>query len=256
MKRTTRSSHESSWENSSKWYDSLVGAKGHYYHEHVIFPRLLSLLSLKPGHDLLDLACGQGVLSRTLPAGVNYTGIDISPSLIASAKRTARSKTHQFLVGDATKSLPIKTTDFSHATILLALQNIADPQSALKNVAHHLKTGGTLCIVLNHPCFRIPRQSSWQVDAAKKIQYRRIDRYGSPLTIPITTNPGDQSSAETFSYHHPLSAYTSWLHDAGFVIEKLEEWYSDKTSTGGAARMENRARTEFPLFLALRAKKM
>jgi len=35
----------------------------------------------------------------------------------------------------------------------------------------------------------------------------------------------------------------------------MEEWISDKKSTGAKARMENRSREEFPLFLALLAQK-
>jgi hypothetical protein len=38
------------------------------------------------------------------------------------------------------------------------------------------------------------------------------------------------------------------------VIDALEEWTSDKESEGKASRMENKARSEFPLFLALRAR--
>jgi len=38
------------------------------------------------------------------------------------------------------------------------------------------------------------------------------------------------------------------------VIEKIEEWASDKDSVGKAAKMENRARAEIPLFMAIQAK--
>ncbi|MFS8563077.1 MAG: hypothetical protein LVR00_01585 [Rhabdochlamydiaceae bacterium] len=127
----------------------------------------------------------------------------------------------------------------------------------MKNAHLLLKPQGKLLIVLNHPCFRIPRQSSWGVDEPKKLQYRRIDRYLSPLKIPIQTHPGKQhDSQETWSFHHPLSDYTRWLQEAGFTIEIIEEWISDKTSTGGHAKMENRSRAEFPLFLAILACKL
>jgi hypothetical protein len=43
------------------------------------------------------------------------------------------------------------------------------------------------------------------------------------------------------------------LKDAGFAIDVIEEWTSDKESEGRAARMENRSRSEFPLFLAIKA---
>jgi ubiquinone/menaquinone biosynthesis C-methylase UbiE len=247
----------SSWETSADWYDKIVGTQGHYYHEHLILPRTLRLLSLSENCALLDLACGQGILSRHIPRTAAYTGVDISPSLIRAAQQRPHPKEHLYAIGDVTKPLPVKNKQFTHAAIILALQNIQDPLAVLKNAAIHLKTGGKLCIVLNHPCFRIPRQSSWQVDPAKKLQYRRIERYFSPLEIPIATHPGQKAATEqTISFHHPLSAFSGWLHQAGFVIEVMEEWCSDKKSEGAAARMEDRARKEFPLFLTILASKV
>jgi ubiquinone/menaquinone biosynthesis C-methylase UbiE len=234
-----------SWEESSSWYDTAVGQTGHYYHEHVIFPNLLKRLNLKPGDRLLDLACGQGVLARHLPKGVSYVGVDISPSLIRDAQKRSP---HKFHVGDITK--PMKFEKFTHATIILALQNVDDGKAAIANAANALEPGGKLAIVLNHPCFRIPRQSSWGIDEPKKLQYRRIDRYLKPLKIPIQTHPGKgEKSVETWSFHSALSTYSDWLSSSGLAIQHLDELSSDKKSTGAKASQENRAREEFPLFL-------
>ncbi len=241
------------WESVEKWYGSLVGKEGHYYHKHVILPNLTPLLGLKEGARLLDLACGQGVLAKHLPKNVAYHGIDLSASLIQTAKQK-KGPNQRFTQADICKPLPIKDPLFTHATIILALQNVAHPEAALQNAARHLRPGGTLVIVLNHPCFRIPRQTHWGVDAQKKLQYRRIDRYLSPLKIPIQAHPSQKErSAQTWSFHRPLWAYSHYLADAGFAIVQIEEWISDKVSTGKAARMENRARAEFPLFLTFKA---
>ena len=70
----------------------------------------------------------------------------------------------------------------------------------------------------------------------------------------VTMHPGEAKSPLTWSFHQPISAYTKMLTDNGFVIEKLEEWTSDKESVGKAGKMENRARAEFPLFLAILAR--
>jgi len=242
-----------SWEESGDWYDKIVGEKGHYYHEHVIFPRLLKLINLSPSSSLLDLACGQGVLGRQLPPSVKYVGIDASPRLIQAAQKY-RKKNVLFYVGDVSETLSLEVDSFTHGTLILAAQNIEQIKRVFQNFQKHLKPGGQLIIVLNHPCFRIPRQSGWIVDPIKKLQSRRIDRYMSPLKIPISTHPGQKErSVQTWSYHIPLSHYCQLLKETGFYIESLEEWCSDKMSTGKTAVMENRARKEFPLFLALSA---
>jgi SAM-dependent methyltransferase len=251
---STPTSASTSWETVGKWYNSSVGEDGHYYHQAVIIPGVLRLMNLRKEDSVLDIACGQGILARHLPQGIAYAGIDISPSLLKSAKQLDKNPLHHYHLGDAVKPLPIQKTDFTHSAIILALQNIQSVELTLKNIAKHLKPGGKLFIVLNHPCFRIPRQSSWGVDEPKKIQYRRLDRYSSSLEIPIQAHPGKgHQSEQTLTFHHPLSYYSQCLLQAGFLIETIEEWCSDKQSTGKKARMEDRARQEFPLFLTIGA---
>ena len=83
---------KSSWEGSHKWYNKIVSEEGHYYHQKVILPALLKLIDLKKTKSLLDLGCGQGVLARALPKTIEYTGIDLSPSLIKSAENLSQNK--------------------------------------------------------------------------------------------------------------------------------------------------------------------
>ncbi|NGX27471.1 MAG: Demethylmenaquinone methyltransferase [Chlamydiae bacterium] len=241
---------KTSWESSASWYDEVVGQQGHYYHEHVILPKLLELMQLKKGAKILDLACGQGILARALPKNIKYMGVDLSKTLIRAAKVRTKNPLHTFLSHDVTKKLPFPKGEFSHAAVLLALQNIEDPMSLLKNAYYHLADSGVLFLVLNHPCFRIPRQSHWGIDEKKKLQYRRMDSYLSPQKIPIQTHPG-KNKGQTLSFHYSLSKYSQMLKETGFAIFQIEEWISDKKSMGGKARMENRARREFPLFLTL-----
>lgn len=252
-------SSPTSWHNVGKWYNEAVGETGHYYHQSLILPNVLKLLNFQENKSasLLDLACGQGVLSRHLPPHVSYVGIDAAAQLIQAAKGYPHPSSHQFFLGDVTQKLPLKHPPFSHASIILALQNIEEPLAVLKNANQHLQTGAPFVIVINHPCFRIPRQSSWKVDEEHKIQYRRIDRYMSSMKIPIQTHPGKgKQSPQTLSFHHPLSDYSRWLKEAGFGIDLIEEWCSNKVSEGRAAKMENRSREEIPMFLAILATKI
>ena len=242
-----------SWQGVAPWYNKITeGGQGHYYHQHVVIPGVLKLLDLTPDSKILDLACGNGVLAGSLPKEVEYIGVDIAPSLINPARKVDRNSNHKYLVYDVRKPLSLPD-DFTHGTIILALQNIREPIKVLQNASQHIKKGGTLVIVLNHPAFRIPRQSSWEIDQNRKIQYRRIDRYMSPMDIPINMNPSDRNSQITMSYHSPLSDYSKILKDTGFVIDEIQEWTSDKESEGRVAKMENRSRSEIPLFMAIRA---
>ena len=255
MKKTSRTS----WQPVGKWYNEKVGEEGHYYHQTVILPKVLQLFDFPKDRacSLVDFACGQGVLSRHLPSHVTYTGIDASASLIAAAKRYDSKPSHTFIQADITQKLPLGPRLFSHASIILAIQNIDSPLAFFENAFAHLEKGAPLIIVMNHPCFRIPRQSSWKTDTENKIQYRRIDRYMSSMNIPIQAHPSQgKDSSQTWSFHHPLSFYSQALKKAGFVIELIDEWCSNKRSEGSAAKMENRSREEIPLFMAILARKI
>lgn len=251
--------HDTSWENSATWYDKAVGPKGHYYHQHVILPNVIRLAAFDPkgNYSLLDLACGQGILARHIPKDVAYVGIDASRSLIASAKKETCRSNCQFHLGDLSNPLKLKPASFTHAVCLLAAQNIENLPQLFLNASQHLQNGGKFICVINHPCFRIPRQSHWEVDHNKKSQYRRIDLYMSSLKIPVQTHPSQQADSPwTWSFHRPLSLYSSALKQAGLLIDQIEEWRSDKQSTGKMAKMENRSRKEFPLFLTFSSVKL
>lgn len=239
-----------SWESAESWYSSCVGEEGHYYHRSLILPSAVRLL--KPITSLLDLGCGDGVLARAMSAKVDYLGLDASPSLISRAQSLSR---HPFLVADVTEPLPVEKTDFDAACFLLSLQNMEHPDRAIANARKHVKRGGKILLILNHPCFRIPRQSAWGIDPANKLQYRRVNRYMTPMSIPLPVNPSrGEQSAMTISFHRSLSDIFRYLADAKCSVIALEEWCSDKKSEGAKARSEDRARAEFPLFLALLAR--
>lgn len=256
MKKRTRPS--TSWnKKTGKWYSRLVGEKGHYYQQRLIFPKSLGLLEIKKDASILDIGCGEGVFARYLPKEISYLGVDNSQFLINEAKRKDENINHQFVVASAEKPLPIEKNDFSHAVAILSLQNMRNPEKAIFQASKHLKIGGRFLIVLNHPCFRIPRQSGWGINESNKMQYRWINKYLSFLEIPIDTAPGRKSGPPiAWSFHYPINKYSLFLNQAGFLIEKIEEWFSDKESQGKTAKMENRSRAEIPLFLAILCRKV
>ncbi len=247
--------NRSSWQGVSTWYSKSTEGKGHYYHEHVVIPSILKLLNLRKDSKVLDLGCGGGILGRSIPKETKYVGIDLSDSMIKDARKQDRNTSHEYITTDATKGL-LLDSDFSHSVLILSLQNMQDGFMTIKNASKHLVKDGMLVIVLNHPVLRIPRQTSWGLDQKTKIQYRRIDKYLSPMQIPIKMNPSQANSPTTWSYHYSISDYSKMLNEDGFVIELIEEWTSDKESVGSASKMENRARNEFPLFMTIKARKI
>ncbi|MFZ2152451.1 MAG: class I SAM-dependent methyltransferase [Microgenomates group bacterium] len=241
-----------SWGKVSDWYNKSVGEKGNYFHREVILPNVLRLLKLKEIDRLLDLGCGQGVLARALPKIKEYLGIDLSVELIEEARKLDKDLSHKFAVSDVSKDIKIRQGEFTKVAIILALQNIKNQFAVIKNVERYMAKEGELIIVLNHPAFRIPKHADWEVDRQKNLQYRTVDSYLTPLTIPIDSSPFDnKNNQRTWSYHYPISAYSEMLLDNGLVIKKIEEWISPKVSEGGMAKIEDAARKEFPMFMCI-----
>jgi hypothetical protein len=115
-------------------------------------------------------------------------------------------------------------------------------------------------IVMTHPSFRVPRQSGWGWDAARKLRFRRVDHYLTPLAVPLRSYTAAGQEGEpgaSRSFHRPLHVYVNELAAQGLWLNALNEIPTYKRSRGKReAEAENRANSEIPLFLALRAVKI
>jgi len=240
-----------SWEKSADWYDRIIGAQGSELYQNVVIPGALALLQPHSGESILDLGCGQGVFSRAIAAkGASVTGVDLSPTLISKAKTYPKAKDIRYRARDAANIEDLG--EFDGISAILCIQNMPHLDRVAAACAKVLKPGGRMLWVLNHPCFRIPRQSAWGWDEDRKIQYRRLDAYASDMEIPIIMHPGQEKSESTVSFHHGLQNLMLPGFAAGLSLAGLQEWHSHKSSEPGPrSRAENRSRREFPLFLAL-----
>ncbi len=245
------------WGAVAGWYDELVGESGSEYHREVVIPGTLRLLGLQSGDACLDVACGQGVLCRVLHGmGVRVVGVDAAAELIRLARQRSDPEI-QYHVGDARDLSFLPAGAFNAAACILAIQNIHPILPVFQSVQRVLKAWGRLVVVLMHPCFRGPKETSWGWDEARRCQYRRVDRYLIPRKAPIVTNPGKDPGRYTWSFHKPIEAYVKALRNAGLLIDAVEEWTSHKTTKAGPrAAAENAARKEIPLFMAVRAVKV
>lgn len=239
----------------ANWYDNLIEKDDNSYQKKLILPNLLRLVEAKKGEIIVDLACGQGFFAREFARlGAKVIGIDISPELISLAKRDESVEYH---VSEAHRLDFLQNETVDKVLIILSLQNIENAHEVIREVSRVLKPKGKLFLVLNHPAFRMPKKSSWGWDDKLKVQYRRLDSYLSESKEAIQMHPGDKPRENTVSFHRPFQFYFKALNKNGFLVSKLEEWSSHKTSEIGPKKAaEDKARHEFPLFLFLEAVKL
>lgn len=243
--------NDTSWGRVAEWYDGMLEEEKSFQ-KNVILPNLTRVVDIKPGEQLLDLACGTGYFSRHFSAlGAQVTGVDIGRELIALAKKESPEEiAYHVSSADDLHFLPSHSID--KIICVLALQNIENVGGVLTEARRVLKKQGSLFLVLNHPAFRIPKESDWGFDEEKNIQFRRVDAYLSEKKVKIDMHPGKNRSEKTISFHRSLQYFGKQFCKAGFGIARLEEWISHRQGPKGKRfAASERARKEIPLFLFL-----
>jgi SAM-dependent methyltransferase len=248
-----------SWEPVARWYRGWAGPDGSYHHRELAIPAALSLLELRPGEQLLDLGAGPGVLAPFVSqAGAGYTGVDLSGTLIRTARRVHGAH-GRFLVGDARalSRLPrVRAGAFDVAVFLLSIQDMEPLDAVLASAAWSVRPGGRVVLLMTHPCFRVPRQSGWGHDERRNLHYRRVDRYLTPLAVPMKRY-GQERNDATRSFHRPLETYINELSANGLVVDQLREIPLIQSSPSSAPpRAIEHLNPDIPLFLGLRARKL
>ncbi len=257
LARREAATKTTSWGKVADWYHDTVEGTGSYQKD-LILPNLLRLMDVKKGETVLDLACGEGFFSRRLTKiGARVIASDIAPELIVLAKKHSEAGGVQYHVAPSHDISFLHPGSVDKATIVLAIQNIDNVKDTFAELARVVKPHGKIYLVLNHPAFRVPKESSWGFDEKMNIQYRRLDKYLSESRTKIQMHPGDKPDQMTISLHRPLQFYFKQLGKAGFGVTNMEEWVSEKESQKGPRQeAENRARKEIPLFLCLEAIKI
>ena len=108
---------------------------------------ILDCAGITEGLDILDVACGTGVLvSDYLKRNIaNYTGIDISEKMIEIAEnKYGKNDIVSFICADAEKFVFNKT--FDRIVIYNAFPHFADRNLLFENLSEHLKCGGRITI--------------------------------------------------------------------------------------------------------------
>lgn len=258
---------KTSWGEVAEWYSDLLEKEEGTYQKELILPNLVRLMDIKKGEFVLDLACGQGFFTREIyKLGAKVMGVDVSKELVGLAEKIGKAENLKidYRVSSADDLSFIKNNSIDKIVIVLAIQNIENVAGVLKECQRILKLNGKLFLVLNHPAFRIPKQSSWDWDEKNKSQYRRIDQYLSESKVEIQMHPSASSgrvpglkSEKTISFHRPLQYYFKLLGKNGLAVDRLEEWNSHKKSQPGPrAKAEDKIRKEIPLFMFLEAIKI
>lgn len=135
-------------------------------HDDRIINIILENALVTEGKEVLDVACGTGVLiSDYLARKVkSVTAVDISPNMV----KIAQSKYHQKNVKILCEDIEVMKFEHKFDCIVVynAFPHFPEPENLIKVLASHLKSGGTLTVA--HGMSRV-QIDKCHTGAAKKI---------------------------------------------------------------------------------------
>ncbi|KIC07500.1 ubiquinone biosynthesis protein UbiE [Leisingera sp. ANG-M1] len=107
-------------------------------------------LAPEAGEHILDLGCGNGLLtlelSRAVGPGGHVTGLDASPQMLAAARQRINGRDNVTLVEGHAARLPFGKASFDKAAALQLFEYLTDRRPALRALHQVLKPGGLLVV--------------------------------------------------------------------------------------------------------------
>jgi trans-aconitate methyltransferase len=159
---------------------------------------VLDLLQPKPGERILDLGCGDGVLSEKIAAqGATVVGVDSSADMISAAKR--RGIDAHVMSGYALAFDHEFDAVFSNAALHWMSE---DPNAVVAGVRRALKPGGRF----------VGEMGGHGNVAAITV-----------ALIAVLERRGVKNAAASSPWYYPtVEAYSAKLEQAGFVVENIQ----------------------------------
>ena len=139
-----------SWDYDATWHSDFT-------------KRFISYLDIRPGQQVLDLACGTGLLTflevEKVGSNGHVTGVDITPGMLAMANRKKeqhgdKSANVTFVKSDILRldeTEELKGKQFDVITVASALVLLPDPKAAIEHWFAYLKPGGIIAVDATHP---------------------------------------------------------------------------------------------------------
>jgi 2-polyprenyl-3-methyl-5-hydroxy-6-metoxy-1,4-benzoquinol methylase len=220
------------WDKKAAFWDELHGDEGNRFHRELIAPAVKRLLELKPGEQVLDIACGSGVLARQMAGwGGEVTAVDFSEALLerAKARKQPEGQPVRYLAADATDEKSMAALGegaFDAVTSTMALMDMPVIAPMCRAVRRLLKPGGRFVFVTAHPTFNSnnPIFSAELEDVDGELVLQKALKLKRYLDIPPEKAVGAKGEPTAhYYYHRPLHELLGEVFKAGLVLDGLEE---------------------------------
>ena len=197
------------YDEFAEWYEEWIGDKPSLIAAHS------DLLPAVTGLRVLDIACGQGRMSRYLARlGADVVGVDISAAMLGKARAIGPEDIAYVRADVARHPAWWDGRPFDGCTCELALMDIDDLAGTLSTVTTLLRPGGWFVASIVHPCFpgSARGRSNWPEEG-----YECEGWWSSPDHNP------EGVRIRVGATHRKLSTFLNALLDAGLEAERFVE---------------------------------
>ncbi|WP_168709026.1 class I SAM-dependent methyltransferase [Onishia niordana] len=151
--------------------------------------RLADAADVDDGQDVLDVACGTGILARTLAERVgpdgSVSGVDLNPGMLAVARRISPG----IIWSEAdVETLPYEDESFDAVLCQFGLMLFRAPEVVLQEMKRVLRSGGCLTVAVFGSLEDVPAYA-----AIADVYERLLDKsVGDALRMPFSMGDTDR----------------------------------------------------------------
>lgn len=153
-----------------------------------VIEQILDGAQVRTGVEILDVACGTGVLVPDYLArgAASVTGVDISPEMVKIAQSKFPQEHIRFLCADV-EQLSLER-QFDCIMVYNAFPHFPDPENLIRVLAGYLKPGGTLTVAHGMNRAKIDRHhegTASKVSVGLMNEDRLAAVFGKYLTVTV-----------------------------------------------------------------------
>ncbi|MGI6612518.1 MAG: class I SAM-dependent methyltransferase [Candidatus Nanosyncoccaceae bacterium] len=190
------------------------------------YPKIRDWISQSSPSDVVEICCGQGIVSRQIPAEVKYTGIDLSESLLERANELYGGENRSFIKGNA-YDIPLENETTEAVLSVWAWSHLQDLPLAAKETARILKPGGSFLIITASPYSYELRKTFYK--SYDPIYNENNEEIGLVGDFDLGDN---KALSQGTLYFHSYEDMTKAIEDANLIITETKKMYKDEHPDG------------------------
>lgn len=166
-----------------------------------VLGRFREALGAKTGGQVLDLACGPGILSAGLaPQADLLVGVDITPEMIRMARERCRKAglVHARFLEASAEALPFASARFDCVVTRLSIHHFPSPITVLREVHRVLKRDGRLVLA----------DAVSSADRVESELHNALERLRDPSHVRMLSEP----------------EVVQVVAEAGFAVASVSRW--------------------------------